>query len=269
MTEGLNKITFGQIIDDLTAGVDALDRTVDKLEPGTTDDKVHGIVTAFSASQFVIEQAVALGANLIITHEGVFFNHQDHRDWLENDPIYIEKSNLIASSGVGIFRFHDYMHRLKPDGIMEGLLRELDWQSYVAEHHAAASILTIPAMEVREVAEYLKQRLGIPYVRVTGKLSMPCIRVGILVGYRGSGGLAIPLFRDGNLDLIIAGEGPEWETPEYVRDAAYQGRNKALIMLGHAESEAPGMKYLAEQLAVQYPSVPVHFLADRPLFQIV
>lgn len=64
--------TFGCIIDKLTAGIARPDGTVDKLEPGCLETKVQGIVTAFSASQYVIEQAIALGANLIITHEGVF-----------------------------------------------------------------------------------------------------------------------------------------------------------------------------------------------------
>ncbi|MNW69316.1 NIF3 (NGG1p interacting factor 3) [compost metagenome] len=81
--------------------------------------------------------------------------------------------------------------------------------------------------------------------------------------------MTIPLFEQDGLDLIIAGEGPEWETPEYVKDAAAQGRNQALIMLGHAESEAPGMKLLAERLSQQFLGLPVHFVQDRPVFQII
>lgn len=186
-----------------------------------------------------------------------------------HDSVYKQKADLIAGSGLGIYRFHDYLHRYTPDGIMEGLLRALDWQKYVSSHQPSASILTIPAMKVAEVAEYLKRQLQIPYLRVAGSLSTSCRRVGILVGYRGSGATAIPLIEQESLDLIIAGEGPEWETPEYIRDAAHQGRSKALIMLGHAESEAPGMSYLAERLSLQFPQLPVHFVKDQPVFQIV
>jgi putative NIF3 family GTP cyclohydrolase 1 type 2 len=226
-------------------------------------------VTAFSASQNVIEQADSLDANLIITHEGVFFSHQDNREGLENDPVYQQKSARIASSGVGIYRFHDDVHRYTPDGIMEGLLRELDWKPYVEHHLPHVSILSVPAMTVSEIAGHLKQRLHISYVRAAGNLSASCSRVGVLVGYRGSGPAAIPLYEQESLDLIIAGEGPEWETPEYIRDAVRQGRNQALIMLGHAESEAPGMKLLAERLKLQFPGMPVRFVQDQPVFQIV
>lgn len=263
-------LTFADIIDTLTSsGIGTPDQTVDKLEYGSMETGVTGIVTAFAASQYVVEQAIALGANMIITHEGVFFSHQDHGAELEDDPVYLQKKHLITSSGIGIYRCHDYLHRNKPDGIMEGLLRELNWKEYVTEHRPTVSILTVPEMEVSAVAEYLKQKLQISYVRVSGSLSTACCRVGVLVGYRGGGATAIPLFEKEALDLIIAGEGPEWETPEYIKDAVYQGRNKALIMLGHAESEAPGMKHLAELLSAKVPGLPVYFVKDQPVYQIV
>ncbi|MFB5674096.1 Nif3-like dinuclear metal center hexameric protein [Paenibacillus terreus] len=253
----------------LTEDIDIVSPTVDKLLYGNPDTEVKGVVTAFSASQFVLGQAVALGANLIITHEGVFFSHQDERDWLKEDPVYQEKIRLIEQSGMAIFRFHDYVHRYKPDGIMTGMLRELGWQNYVSVHNPAATILNIPVMTLAEIADYLKKALQISYVRVSGDQFMPCTRVGILVGYRGSGRQAIPLFQQEEVDLIIAGEGPEWETPEYVKDAVQQGRSKALIMLGHAESEAPGMKYVAERLSEQFPGLPVSFVRDKAAFYIV
>lgn len=262
-------LTFGQVIGHLTAGIPKPDGTVDRLEPGAPETEVQGIVTAFSASRYVIEQAALLGANLIITHEGVYYSHQDNREGLENDPVYRQKSALIASTGAGIYRFHDYVHRYTPDGIMEGLLRELEWGPYVERHLPHVSILAVPAAAVSEIAGYLKQLLHIPYVRAAGNLSAVCSRVGVLVGYRGGGTATIPLFEQESLDLIIAGEGPEWETPEYIRDAVRQGRSRALIMLGHAESEAPGMKLLAQRLSLQFPDVPVHYIQEQPVYQIV
>ncbi|NQX45108.1 Nif3-like dinuclear metal center hexameric protein [Paenibacillus tritici] len=262
-------LTFGEVIRHLEAGIPEPHNTVDKLEPGAPETEVLGIVTAFSASHEVIEQALTLGANLIITHEGVYYSHQDRREGLENDSVFRQKSALIAGSGIGIYRFHDYVHRYTPDGIMEGLLRELEWEPYVERNLPHVSILSIPGMTVSEIAGYLKSKLHIPYIRAAGNLSARCSRVGVLVGYRGGGASTIPLYEQESLDLVIAGEGPEWETPEYIRDALRQGRDRALIMLGHAESEAPGMKLLAERLALRYPGVPVHFIPVQPVFHMV
>lgn len=262
-------ITIKTILEDLTEIEEQVDNTVDTLKSGKPETEVTGIVTAFSATQYVVERAIVMGANLLITHEGIFYSHHESNDVLKEDPVYLTKQSLIESSEMAIFRYHDYWHRHKPDGIMVGLLRELEWSAYVNEQQAAATILTLPAMTVSETAAYIKRKLGISYVRVAGDLSLICRRVGILVGYRGGGMMAIPLFNNENLDLIIAGEGPEWETPEYVRDAVHQGRAKALIMLGHAESEAPGMKYLAEILAEKYPMIPSHFIPEHPIYQMV
>lgn len=262
-------LTFSDVLEYLNAGVQLPANTVDRLEPETAETEVRGIATAFAASQYVVEQAAALGANLLITHEGVFYSHQDHRTGLEQDSVYQQKSALISQSGISVYRFHDGIHRYTPDGITEGLLQALEWESYAERHLPEVSILTIPEMTVSEVAAYVKQKLNLPYLRAAGNLSATCSRVGVLVGYRGNGNTVIPLYEQESLDLVIAGEGPEWEVPEYIRDAGQQGRDRALLMLGHAESEAPGMKLLASRLAGQFPEVPVHYIQEKPVFQIL
>ena len=67
----------------------------------------------------------------------------------------------------------------------------------------------------------MKNRLGITYLRAHGDLGMECSKIGLLAGYRGGAQNALPLFDREQLDLIIYGEGPEGETPEYVSDAVF------------------------------------------------
>lgn len=262
-------ITIQQVLDQLTAPVQLLENTVDRLLTGDPGTSVTGIGITFMPTYQVIQQAVELGVNLLITHEGPYYSHQSQTDWLQQDPIYVQKQGLIEASGLAMFRLHDYIHKYEPDGITAGLVQALDWENCIDRVHSASMILDLPEMTVVEIAEHLKLKLNVPYVRVVGDMAMRCRRVGILVGYRGGGTNAIPLFAQERLDLIIAGEGPEWETPEYVRDARQQARRQALIMLGHAESEAPGMKALAKRLQALFPAVPVHFLEEQPLYQIL
>lgn len=244
------------------AGVDILSYG----EPGTI---VSGIATAFVASQYVIERASALGVNLLITHEGLFYSHFGNKELTEEDSVVQEKRRIIRDSGMAIFRCHDFIHHYKPDGIMSGLLQELEWTGLVKEHMPYATILDVSDMTVLEIANHVKHKLNIPHVRVVGHEDMVCRRIGLLVGYRGGGEQVIPLFEQENLDLIIYGEGPEWETPEYVRDAVFQHRHKALMVLGHAESEGAGMKYMANWIQQLYPNIPVHFIPEKPIFQIL
>ncbi|WP_251549794.1 Nif3-like dinuclear metal center hexameric protein [Neobacillus muris] len=262
-------VTIQQVIGTLMEPAGHLQKTVDTLKWGNPDAEVKGIAVAFMPTHLVIKQAIAMGANLLITHEGEFFSHHDQKDSLENNSVYIEKRRLIEESGIAIFRLHDYIHRYRPDGITAGLIQALGWSSFVEEHQPAATILAIPSMTGREIAGYIKEKLGISYVRAAGDLSITCTRIGLLAGYRGGGALAIPLFEKENLDMIIAGEGPEWETPEYVRDAVYQGKQKALIMIGHAESEESGMKALAEWIKTIYSDLPVSYVPEKPIFQVI
>lgn len=260
-------LTVEQVIKGLCQTAPNPEGSVDGLIEGEMDWPVTGIATVFSATHEVIQQAAALGLNLIISHEGHYYSHHKMTSQLA-DPIFQHKASLIHSF-VSIYRYHDAIHRMQPDGIMTGLLRELEWDDFVESHQPAASILRMPEIKIEDIARHIKSRLGSPFVRIVGNYTNTCKRVGVLAGYRGGGDLCIPLFHQEELDLIIAGEGPEWETPEYVRDAVAQGYSKAFMLIGHAESEQPGMKLLAETLAARYPELPVSFLPNTPLFHLL
>lgn len=256
-----------EVLDKLMEPVGTIENTVDTLKSGSAEMEVTGIGVTFMATQHCIRQAVEQGLNLIISHESAFYSHWDKMQ--AEDSVYVEKQKLIEDSGIAVFRFHDYCHRYQPDAITRGLAEALEWESYITAEQSASTILSIPERSVKDIAEYTKSKLGIDYVRVTGDLSMPCSKIGLLVGYRGGGALAIPLMDKENLDLIICGEGPEWEMPEYVRDAVSQGKKKAAVVLGHAESEVPGMRYLAHSIQEMFPGTPVKFLEDSPIFKVI
>lgn len=263
------ELTVQEIIIHLTDGISLPENTVDQLITGSSDQIVTGILVTFMPTQHVIEQAIQSGANLIIAHESPFYNHHSVTDWLENDSVYADKRNLIDQAGIALFRCHDVIHRFEPDGITDGLIQQLGWTTYLSERSAESDIVAFPeGMTVQEIARQLKERLGIDYVRIAGNPEIVCRRVAVLVGFRGNAHVTIPLLQNEQVDLIIAGEGFEWETPEYIRDAMQQGKSKALIMVGHAESEAPGMKLLADRLNESFPELTITFVKEQPVFNV-
>ncbi|MDO7905971.1 Nif3-like dinuclear metal center hexameric protein [Paenibacillus sp. JX-17] len=263
-------VTVGEMMDALIgrSGVSVED-TVDLLITGSRDMVVQGIAVAFMPTRYVLEEAVRRGANLLIVHEPMFFRHQGGVEFLENDPVYADKLAYLRDTGLAVFRLHDHIHRYHPDAITAGLVEALGWEQYVEKHLPTAAILEISELTAAELAAEVKSKLELNYVRLGGDPGTMCRRIGILVGYRGGGASAIPLFHEEQLDVIIAGEGPEWETPEYVRDAAQQGLAKALIMIGHAESEVPGMQRLVPWLQEKAPDVEVSFVAEKPVFRLI
>jgi putative NIF3 family GTP cyclohydrolase 1 type 2 len=103
-------------------------RTVDLLRTGSPDQEVTGIVTTTFPTIEVIRQAAGVGANMIIAHETSFYNHQDETDWLQEDEVFLHKIELINRHQIAIWRFHDYWHLARPDGIMMGMAQRLGWE---------------------------------------------------------------------------------------------------------------------------------------------
>lgn len=257
-------ISVGQVLDALTAPVGKLADTVDTLKCGHPDDEARGVAVVFMATYDAIRRAIASGANLIIAHEPTYFNHLDETDWLSGDPVYERKRALIESSGVSIFRLHDYIHTYKPDGIVDGMLRALGWENYADPDEP--TLLTLPkaaGRTVRSIAEEAKRKLGIDSVQVTGDPELPVTRFAFAVGAPG-GRAQMAYLREPDIELLIAGETNEWETNEYVRDAADMGMNKALIILGHQKSEELGMRTVVKLLRDAFPALPVELLELPP-----
>jgi len=96
-------------------------------------------------------------------------------------------------------------------------------------------------------------------IRVVGSPGMKCTGVALVPGASGSAA-QIRMLQRADVQVVLAGETPEWETVEYVRDAAAAGKQKGLILLGHANSEEAGMEYCARWLKTFITEVPIEFL---------
>lgn len=260
--------TIQDVIDLITANIPGApwEGSVDTVKSGDPTRPITGIVTTFLATGAVIEEAIRSGANLVITHEPTYYNHLDETDWLEHDAVYLAKRTMLEEHGIVVWRFHDYWHRYEPDGIATGVLRLLGWEEYA--HPGQPDLCTIPPVRLSELVVFLKSRFGTPVARVMGDPDAECSNIGLLVGAWGGRRQISYLGRE-DVDVLVCGEVSEWETPEYVRDAALAGRRKALIILGHALSEEPGMQWLAEWLQPQVPDIPVQHVATGDPYRYV
>jgi putative NIF3 family GTP cyclohydrolase 1 type 2 len=88
---------------------------------------------------------------------------------------------------------------------------------------------------------------------------MPVTYAGLVLGAAGSA-RQIEVLQRNDVEVLLIGETNEWETVEYVRDAVNMDKKKALILLGHANSEEAGMDYCAEWLKTFVSEVPVEFV---------
>lgn len=243
-------ITVGGVMDLCMKGVSVGSDTVDTLKAGNRDIVVTGIVTSMFATIEIIKKAIALNANFIIAHEPTFYNHQDNTQWLEKDDVYRYKADLLKQHNIAVWRNHDFIHHMQPDGIRKGLVDQLGWQQYEESNHVIYNL----SLSLKELISHLKEKLNIPAVRYIGNPDQSCKRVLLLPGAYG-GTRQIQGISEYKPDVLVCGEISEWETAEYVRDARAAGRQLSLVVLGHIASEEPGSEFLAKWLKDKLPAI--------------
>ena len=240
-------------------------QSVDTIKSGESTQKVTGIVTTMFATVEVIKKATSVNANFIIAHEPTFYNHTDDVNWTGNNEVVKQKQQLLKQHAITVWRFHDYWHAYRPDGITYGVLKKANWLQY---NKNGEKTFTLPAASLKEIVEHLKQSLGIDYVRVIGDLAATIERISLLPGAWG-GQNQISTTEKEKPDLVVVGEVHEWEMAEYIRDARLMGSKTSLIVLGHSVSEEPGMEWLAEWLQPKLDTIKVTHIASNNPFSWV
>ncbi len=237
--------------------------TVDTLKSGDASQKVTGIITTMFTTVDIIRQAAKDKANFIIAHEPTFYNHTDDPGWVAGNEIVKMKQDLLKEHGIAVWRFHDYWHAHRPDGIMNGVLRKAGWEQY---GKSGEFMLSIPEMPLEKIVKHFKSSLKLQQVRVIGDLTQPCKRIALLPGAWG-GQRQVTAAEKEKPDVLIVGEVHEWETAEYIRDARAFGKNISLIILGHSVSEEPGMEWLAAWLQPKLSGIKVKHIASGDPFK--
>lgn len=260
MADDAKPLTARQVIEQIKAniGVPWREQTVDTFKAGDPDTPVTGVATTMMATFETIKRAAAEGKNLVITHEPTFYSHQDKTDDFakDNDPVWADKEKFIREHKMVIWRFHDHWHMHRPDGVMFGVLRQLGWDKYYDQD---TRVVTIPETTLEKLAANVQEKLGSKVLRVVGDRNMKVRTVAMSPGAGGPAG-HLRALRKENVQVLLIGEVPEWETIEYVNDASAEGKQKALILAGHIPSEQPGMQYCAEWLKTFIKGVPVSFV---------
>lgn len=246
-----HKGTFGdEKIDDNT--------TRDKILYGNAEQKCTGIVTTCWASADVIRKAHAQGANLIICHEALFWNHGDHTDWLvesENNT-FLAKKELLDETGIVVWRDHDYIHSGIPkgdgtyiDGIFYGLSEKLGWTDYIIEDMENPLFFDLPETTAKNLAEYIIRKLNLNGIKILGDRNTKIKKVKIPMHVLGNDRDLIEESEKKDIDCFLAMELVDFTLAEYIRDSSMLDFNKVIINMGHFNLEEAGMEYMVNYLS--------------------
>ena len=227
--------------------------TRDQILYGDPDQECTGVVVTLFASADVIRRARELGANFIIVHEALFWNHGDHTDWLIYNRTYKEKIKLLGD--MCVWRDHDYIHSginmngEYRDGIFVGLMKELEWEDYLVSSYEMPRQFRIPKTSVRQLSEHLMDKIGLSGIKYMGDVEGTAENIYITSHIIGPvDNKETSFIEENDIDTVLAMEITDFTVSEYIRDSAMLGLNKRVLACGHFNLEEPGMKFFAEYL---------------------
>ena len=123
------------------------------------------------------------------------------------------------------------------------------------------TLFRIPKTSLKNFAERLKIDMDLKNIRLIGNPEMQFEKLAFMAGAPGGQG-HIQMLANEEVEVLIAGEAPEWETYLYANDAVSLEKNKAVIFLGHIKSEEAGMEYCAEWLRGFIRNIPIIFIEN-------
>ena len=244
--------------------------TRDTVKCGDTQTECKGIVVTVCATVDVLKKARELGANLIISHESIFFGDEFTPEDFEWSEVYKEKKTLVDESGIVVWRDHDHMHgtgkpwapfRARPDYIFYGIMKELGWDEYVrCEETLKPTFYEIPETTAGELAQRLLRAFGLTGMRTVGDMNAKIRKVYIAEHVLGRD-MEEKFRLAEEADAIIPLEINDWTVSAFVRDAAQLGHGKVIFEMGHFNVEELGMKYMLEWLPEAVGTdIPIHFV---------
>lgn len=228
---------------------------------GDPDCQATGVVTCWSSTLTVLQQAADSGANLVISHEPLTWrvcgrDPEAGIEWYQERHPTAKIPNqkrmaLVAARGLCVYRYHSNWDWAPRYGMVDMLAQRLGLGNDSGGDRVAP-VYRIRLTTVAELVQRARRALGAGPLRVVGDADRTVSRAAICHG--GFGQIftfpEVPL--RGGADVAFFGEMLDY-TIRYCVETGL-----AAIELGHCRSEHPGMEGMAEFLRERLPAeVPV------------
>lgn len=235
---------------------------------GDAEREVTGATVSWMASPGAIEAAGESAHELLIAHESVFFPYDvvnlpdapaDWKSWATNR----QRIELLDRYGLTCVRIHGSADQI----CIYDTFAELLGLGEPVAGDGLARIYEIPECSLDELVERVKDRMGMPRLRLADADSGERMvrRVGLPWGGLG---LFVNVHYQQRLvalgcDVFIAGESDSYG----FRFACEAG--VPMIETSHEGSENPGLRRFTEIMAEAFPEVQFRFYDDKRVWRIV
>jgi putative NIF3 family GTP cyclohydrolase 1 type 2 len=227
------------------------------LEFGTLDGKVESVITCWSPTSSVIEKAVSYDANLIVSHEWLFYAYTGNK-WLENEAwtfakqVNLRRLHLLSQSNVCVLKYHSNWD-MAPGGTADSFGEFLGFKNLVQKGKLIRVYEEKP-ISLKKLGDLVANKLEMARVEVSGNLNKKVKYIGTAIGGLGQILTYSDDFTHSQAEVLIFGEMLEY-TKIYTRESGY-----SYIATSHEKSEMPGMLKLTTTLRERFPQIVINCL---------
>ena len=246
------------------------EHTCDLLHYGDPEKEVKKAAVCFKITHANLTEALAWGADLIITHEPLYPRYDGRMREDETVPAVRRMHERLTEAGIGVFRLHDHAHLYKEDFIHLGFLHKTGLEvktAYPPMRLGFRKYELARPYTAAEIARITREKLNIPQPRIAGCTDVPLTNVVLALG--GIGDIGYDVLTSTDTELLITGEIGELGSAFWANEAAETGETKAFLVLGHCESERYGMEALADSFGQTCPAVEVRYFDTADTYRYV
>ena len=213
---------------------------------GSPEDEVHGVLLGFDCTPELIDEAVAKGCDMVVTHHPLIFHGLKR---IRGGEPVTDAVIKAVRAGVAVYAAHTTADKVIA-GVSGAMARRLGLKDIALMEdeggYGLGAVGTLPQpMTGEEAIAYVKEKFGLKTVRA----SKPVDRVEKVAMCGGSGGSEIDAARATGAQLYISGDISyhHFFTPE----------GFMVLDIGHFESEVDIVGILFKVISGKFPTFAV------------
>ncbi len=220
---------------------------------GSPEQDVHGVLLGFDCTPALVDEALACGADLIVTHHPLIYG--GIKKIFPEDPVGLALIKAI-SAGVAIYAAHTNADKVL-EGVSGAMARRLRLSGTEvlekgSDETGFGVVGDLPhPMASEEFVEYVKEAFGLKVLRASRPLEIPISRVALCGG---SGSSLISKAMASGAQAYVCGDITyhRFFTPE----------NFMLLDIGHYEGEVEIVEILFSLIKKKIPNFAVR-ISDK------
>ena len=156
------------------------------------------------------------------------------------------------------------------DGIFYGVMVTLGWEKYLSCDPARPMVFELPETPVKEIGRQIIEKFRLTGLKMLGNTEAKVRKVAIAGHILGGDNDTITWIEQEGIELVIAMELIDFTVSEYIRDSAMLQRPKAILAVGHFNTEEPGMEYMVRYIPEALgTAIPCRYIQSGDMYEFM